>query len=142
MKIAIGSDHAGYTLKSVVLGHVQELGHEVVDLGTDGLDSVDYPDFAKLVAGKVAEGAVDCGILVCGTGQGMAMTANRFDGVRAAVVADVFSAKGTRAHNDANVLCMGERVIGSGLALEIVDAFLATEFEGGRHARRVGKIQS
>ena len=141
MKIAIGSDHAGFHLKTAVVAHVRQTGHEVVDLGTNSMDSVDYPDFAKLVAGQVSDRVADLGILVCGTGQGMAMTANRAPGVRAAVVADVFSAKGTRAHNDANVLCMGERVIGGGLALEIVDAFLSTEFEGGRHARRVGKIE-
>lgn len=141
MKIAIGSDHAGFGLKTAVREHIAAAGHEVVDVGTHGPESVDYPDFARSLATKVAAGEAECGILVCGTGQGMAMTANRVPGIRAAVVSDVFSAKGTRAHNDANVLCLGERVIGVGVALEIVDAFLATEFEGGRHARRVGKIE-
>lgn len=141
MKIAIGSDHAGLSLKLEVVCHLQASGHVVTDQGTDDASSCDYPDFAKAVAHAVGDGAADLGILVCGTGQGMAMTANRVSGIRAAVVSDTFTARGTRAHNNANVLCMGQRVIGAGLALEIVDAFLSTEFEGGRHARRVGKIE-
>ena len=141
MRIAIGADHGGYRLKAIVRDHLQQAGHQVIDVGTHGPDSVDYPDYAHQVASLVATLQADRGILVCGTGQGMAMTANRVDGIRAAVVADTFSARGTRAHNDANVLCMGQRVIGAGLALEIVDAFLSTPFEGGRHARRVGKIE-
>jgi len=141
MKIAIGSDHAGLSLKLEVVSHLQAAGHAVADQGTDTPNSCDYPDFAKAVAHAVGDGEAELGILVCGTGQGMAMTANRVDGIRAAVVSDTFTARGTRAHNNANVLCMGQRVIGSGVALEIVDAFLSTEFEGGRHARRVGKIE-
>ena len=141
MKVALGSDHAGLSLKLDVVEHLQKAGHLVADHGTNTSGSCDYPDFAKAVAHAVRDGEADLGILVCGTGQGMAMTANRVDGIRAAVVADTFSARGTRAHNDANVLCMGQRVIGAGLALEIVDAFLSTPFEGGRHARRVGKIE-
>jgi ribose 5-phosphate isomerase B len=141
MRIVIGSDHAGLRLKATVVQHLRAAGHEVDDVGAHTTDSVDYPDFAKRVASGVAGGAAERGVLVCGTGQGMAMTANKVSGVRASVVADVFSARGTRAHNDANVLCLGERVVGAGLALEIVDAWMGTEFEGGRHARRVGKIE-
>ena len=142
MRIVIGSDHAGYRLKQAVSDHLTAAGHEVHDVGCHGLDSVDYPDFAKLVATGVVGGEADRGVLICGTGQGMAMTANKHPGIRASVVADVFSARGTRAHNDSNVLCMGERVVGAGLALDIVDAWISTEFEGGRHARRVNKIES
>ncbi|MSQ00493.1 MAG: ribose 5-phosphate isomerase B [Myxococcales bacterium] len=140
MRILIGSDHGGLTLKNTVCERVRGAGHVVVDVGTDSGATCDYPDYAVLVARGVAAGEADVGILVCGTGQGMAMCANRVSGVRAAVVADVFSAKATRQHNDANVLCLGERVIGAGLAGEIVDAFLAAHFEGGRHAGRVAKM--
>jgi len=141
MRIAIGSDHAGFGLKEVVRAHLGAAGHEVQDLGTHSTDSVDYPDFAHQVAQAVASGEVDRGMLVCGTGQGMAMAANKVEGVRAGVCSDVFSARGTRAHNDANVLCLGERVVGAGLAIEIVDTWMSTGFEGGRHQRRVDKIQ-
>lgn len=140
--VVIGSDHAGLRLKRAVAEHLSGRGVALRDVGTHDDGSVDYPDLARQVAGEVAAGRAEIGILVCGTGQGMAMTANRVPGVRAAPVGDVFSAKATRAHNDANVLCLGERVIGVGLALEIVDAFLATPFEGGRHARRVAKIEA
>ncbi len=140
MHIAIGSDHAGLTLKAAVVSHLEAAGHTVQDLGTHSGDSVDYPDFGKAVAVAVAGGDAARGVLVCGTGQGMAMTANKVPGVRAAVVSDPFSARMAMAHNDARVLCLGERVVGGGVALECVDAWLATEFEGGRHARRVGKI--
>lgn len=140
MRISIGSDHAGWHLKTALVRHLTELGHDVADLGTDSLDSVDYPDFGRKVALAVAQGEAERGVLVCGTGQGMAMTANKVDGVRAAVVADPFSAGMAMAHNDARVLCLGERVVGLGVALECVDRWLGTEFEGGRHARRVGKI--
>ncbi len=139
MRLAIGSDHAGFQLKEEVRAHLSE-AHELLDLGTHGTDSVDYPDYAMAVARAVAAGEADAGVLVCGTGQGMAMTANKIPGIRAAVCADTFSAHATREHNNANVLCIGDRVVGKGLAIEIVDAFLAAEFEGGRHARRVGKI--
>jgi len=141
MRVILGSDHAGLALKKAVSAHLTGAGHEVVDLGVHEHTSVDYPDYAAPVAREVAASG-DFGILCCGTGQGMAMTANRVKGVRAAVVSDVFSAVGTRGHNDANVLCMGERVIGVGVALTIVDAFLGTAFEGGRHERRVNKIAS
>lgn len=141
MRIALGNDHGGTELKAAIAAHLRELGHEVDDLGTNGSESVDYPDYAKLVAGRVVEGQADRGILVCGTGQGMAMAANKVAGVRAAVVSDVFSSRMASAHNDAKVLCLGQRVVGPGLALACVDAWLETAFEGGRHARRVGKIE-
>ncbi len=140
MKIAAGSDHAGLSLKRQLLERLRAQGHEVSDLGTHDTQSCDYPDFAAAVARAVAGGEADRGLLVCGTGQGMAMAANRVPGVRAAVCADTFSARATRAHNDANVLCIGERVVGPGLAGDIVDAFVAAPFEGGRHQNRVAKI--
>jgi ribose 5-phosphate isomerase B len=141
MKIAAGSDHAGLDLKNALVKHLREQGHAVDDLGTFERASTDYPDRARAVAQAVASGAAERGLLCCGTGQGMAMTANRVHGIRAAVLSDVFSAKATRAHNDANVLCLGQRVVGEGLAAELVDAFFATAFEGGRHAARVAKIE-
>lgn len=142
MKILLGADHGGVQLKNEIAGWLKEAGHEVQDLGTNGTESVDYPDYAKAVAGKIVDGAAQRGILVCGTGQGMAMTANRIPGIRAAVVSDVFSARMSRAHNDANVLCLGQRVVGAGLAREIVEVWLSTAFEGGRHERRVEKIKA
>ena len=142
MKIAVGSDHAGYTLKTTLVERMRAQGHDVQDVGTDGPASCDYPDFAVQVGRAVAAGQARLGVLVCGSGQGMAMTANRVPGVRAAVCADTFSARATRNHNDAYVLCLGERVVGAGLAGDIVDAFLAAEFEGGRHQRRVDKISA
>jgi len=142
MKIAMGSDHAGLELKSAVAEHLRATGHEVVDHGAYEDQSVDYPDFAHVVGKSVAGGEADRGMLVCGTGQGMAIAANKIPGVRAAVVSDTFSARMAMAHNDARVLCLGQRVVGAGLALDIVDSWLSTDFEGGRHARRVGKIES
>ena len=142
MRVSAGSDHAGLALKNKLVAWLSERGHEVDDVGTHNSDSADYPDYAEKVARAVAEGRSDWGLLVCGTGQGMAMTANRVSGVRAAVVCDTFSARSTRAHNDANVLCIGERVVGTGLAEDIVQAFLATPFEGGRHTRRVDKMKA
>ncbi len=138
--IAIGCDHGGLTLKNTVLDHLRERGEEVKDFGVTTPDAVDYPDIAKPVAEAVASGECRCGILICGTGIGMSMAANKVRGVRAAVCAEHFSARFTRLHNDANVLCLGARVIGPGLALELVDLFLDTPFEGGRHAARVAKI--
>ncbi len=140
MRILTGSDHGGLSLKKLLVERLRAQGHEVVDVGTDTTTSCDYPDFAVPVARGVAAGEADFGLLVCGTGQGMAMTANRVPGVRAAVVGDTFTAKATRQHNDANVLCLGERVVGPGLAAEILDQFLATAFEGGRHIGRIAKI--
>ena len=140
MRLIIGSDHAGLELKNKLLEHLGGKAYEVKDVGTHTTESTDYPDYAAQVASAISAGDADLGVLVCGTGQGMAITANKVAGVRAAVCADTFTAHSTREHNDANVLCLGDRVVGSGLACEIVDAFLAAEFEGGRHARRIGKI--
>ncbi|MCR4646726.1 MAG: ribose 5-phosphate isomerase B [Oscillospiraceae bacterium] len=137
--IAIGCDHAAITLKKAVMAHLDEQGIAYINLGTDG-DPCDYPDMAKAVADKILSGECEKGILLCGTGIGMSMAANKIPGIRAAVCNDCFSTRYTRLHNDANILCMGERVIGQGLALELVDIFLTTGFEGGRHQRRVDKI--
>lgn len=142
MRLAIGADHGGVELKARIADHLRALGHDVQDVGTFGPESCDYPDFAAGVARRVTSGGVERGILVCGTGQGMAMTANRFPGVRAAVVSDTFSARMSREHNDANVLCLGARVVGPGLAQDIVDSFLGARFEGGRHQRRVAGIEA
>ena len=141
MKIIVGSDHGGFKLKRAVVDDLKEKGLDVTDFGPETADSVDYPDYAKPVAEKVASGEYDKGILICGTGIGMSISANKVKGIRSALVHDTFSAKATRQHNDSNVLAMGERVIGAGLALDIVDIWLNTEFEGGRHERRVCKIE-
>lgn len=141
MRIAVGSDHAGLSLKDVIVAHLMAGGHDVVDVGTHTTASCDYPDFAHDLARRVLGDEVARGVLVCGTGQGMAMTVNKIPGIRAAVVGDAFSARMAAAHNDARVLCLGERVVGQGVALDCVDAWLATEFEGGRHQRRVDKIE-
>lgn len=140
MRIVIGSDHGGYHLKETVRLDLEEHGYEVVDCGTHSTDSCDYPDIALAVTAYVNEDADTLGILICGTGIGIGIAANKVPGIRAALCHDTFSAKAARAHNNANVLTMGERVIGPGLALDIVHAFLAAEFEGGRHERRVNKL--
>ncbi|SOB90041.1 ribose 5-phosphate isomerase B [Ureibacillus xyleni] len=140
MKIAISSDHGGNNLRKEVMSLLDELNISYEDFGPQSSDSVDYPDFARPVADGVASGKFDRGILICGTGIGMSIAANKIKGIRCALVHDVFSAKATRCHNDSNILAMGERVIGPGLACEIVKAWLGTEFEGGRHARRIEKI--
>jgi ribose 5-phosphate isomerase B len=141
VRLVLGSDHAGLDLKKVLLDAVRAAGHEVEDLGTFTAASCDYPDIANTVADAVLAGKADRGLLVCGTGQGMAMTVNKRAGLRAAVVSDTFSARMAAAHNDARILCLGQRVVGVGLALEIVAVWLATPFEGGRHAGRVAKIE-
>lgn len=138
--VAVGADHAGLRLKVELVAFLRQEGHEVVDLGTHDGARCDYPDFAQAVGLAVASGAAAWGLLVCGTGVGMAMAANKINGVRAAVVSDSFSARATRQHNDANVLCLGERVVGGGLAVELLRAFLDGAFEGGRHADRVAKL--
>ncbi len=137
--IAIGCDHGGYELKLEIIKHLNERGVECKDLGCGG-ETVDYPDIAEKVCKEVTGGSCEKGILICGTGIGMSMAANKIRGIRAAVCGDEFSAKFTRMHNDANVLCMGARVIGAGLAKEITDLFLDTQFEGGRHIERVRKV--
>jgi ribose 5-phosphate isomerase B len=140
MKVAIGSDHGGIQLKEEVKAILEDLQIEITDLGCTCSDSVDYPDYAIPVAEKVRDGEVDRGILICGTGIGMSIAANKVKGIRCALVHDVFSAKATRQHNDSNVLAMGQRVIGPGLACEIVKVWLQTEFEGGRHTNRIEKV--
>ncbi len=142
MKIVIGSDHGGFHLKEVLKQHLAERGFEFNDAGTYTEDSCDYPDIALKVCREITEGKAERGILVCGTGIGMSMAANKVKGIRAALCGDVFSATMSREHNDANVICMGERVLGPGLAISILDAWLDTEFAGGRHARRVSKIMA
>ena len=137
--IVIGCDHAAVSLKKAIMAHLDEQGIAYMDMGTDG-EPCDYPDMAEALCAKITSGEAERGILLCGTGIGMSMAANKIPGIRAAVCSDCFSARYTRLHNDANVLCMGERVIGQGLAVELVDIFLQTDFEGGRHQRRVDKI--
>ena len=140
MKIAIGNDHGALDLKLHVVKYLETLGHEVVNFGTDTTDSCDYPVFAEKVCKAVLSGECDKGILICGTGIGISIAANKIHGIRCALCSEPCSAKLTRAHNDANVLAMGARIIGPVLAEGIVDAFLTTEFSGGRHQRRVDMI--
>ncbi|MEK6657688.1 MAG: ribose 5-phosphate isomerase B [Nitrospirota bacterium] len=140
MKIAVGSDHAGYELKEKIGNHLIEQGKDIEDYGTNGNDSVDYPDFAVAVAEAVSKGRMDRGILVCGTGIGMSIAANKFPHVRAALCYDVFSAEMSRKHNNANILVLAGRALDSEVALKMVDAWLKTEFEGGRHKNRLDKI--
>ena len=141
MKIGLGSDHGGYNLKEEIKKHLESKGIECVDFGTEnGVDSVDYPIYGEKVAKAVVSKDVDYGILCCGTGIGISLAANKVKGIRCAVVSDTFSAKMSKAHNNANMLSLGERVIGKGLALEIVDAWINTEFEGERHLRRVNML--
>ena len=139
-KIVIGCDHAGYGLKGKVIDHLTSQGYEVIDVGTDSTESCDYPIFAHRLCQKIQNGEAPLGILICGTGVGMSLVANKHKGIRAACCSDTFSARLTRVHNDANVLCFGERVVGLGLALDLVDNFIGAEYEGGKHARRVGMI--
>lgn len=140
MKIALACDHGGLNLKRAVIAYLKENGYEYVDFGTDTFDSCDYPDYALPAAEAVANGECDKGILVCSTGIGVSIVANKVPGVRCAHCHDVYCAEFTRRHNNSNVLAMGEKVVGVGYALEIVKTFLTTEFEGGRHERRVNKI--
>lgn len=140
MRVIIASDHGGIHIREEIKDLLEEMNIEYEDIGCDCETSVDYPDYALPAAERVAKGEFDRGILICGTGIGMSIAANKVKGIRCALVHDVFSAKATREHNDSNVLAMGERVIGAGLAREIVKTWLTTEYLGGRHARRVGKI--
>lgn len=137
---AIGSDHGGYELKQVVMAHLKERGVEFRDYGTFSTDSCDYPDYGEAVARAVASGECERGIVVCGTGIGISIAANKVHGIRCALCGDCYSAEKSREHNNANMLALGGRVLGEGLALKIVDTFLDTEFAGGRHARRLAKI--
>jgi ribose 5-phosphate isomerase B len=140
MKIAIGADHAGFALKDQVRDALRQAGHEVVDVGTNSTESTDYPDYAGAVAHDVVSGAADRGILVCSTGVGMSIAANKVDGIRAAIAFNPDEVRLTRAHNDANILTIGSRYTDPQAANEMVRVFLDTPFEGGRHARRIGKI--
>lgn len=141
MRVLVASDHAGWELKQLMAAHARDLGHEVVDLGTHSRDPVDYPDPAHDLATRLLVGEGERGVLVCGTGIGVSMTANRHAGVRAALCHDAFTAQAARRHNDANVLCLGGRTTGPGVAMQILELFLTTPFEGGRHARRVASIE-
>ena len=140
MKLALGCDHGGYPLMQEVKKHLDEKGIAYTDFGTYSEESCDYPDFAEKAANAVKSGACDFGILICGTGIGISISANKIHGIRAALCSDSYSAEMTRRHNNANMLAMGARVIGVGQALKIVDTFLSTDFEGGRHERRIEKI--
>ncbi len=143
MRLAIGCDHGGFELKEEILKFIKTIANiEVSDLGAAGRESVDYPDYGKRVSEAVSAGSADRGILICGTGIGMSIVANRYPDVRAALCHDHFTAQMSRMHNDANVLVMGERVIGKGVAVEIVKTWLDTEFEGGRHQKRLDKIRA
>ena len=142
MKLVIGCDHAGFALKDVVIKHVKEAGHTVIDVGTYSSDSCHYPVYARAVCKKILDGEAERGILICGTGIGMSIAANKHRGIRAACCSDTFSARLTREHNDANVLCFGERVVGAGLALDLVDAFLGAEYlNNGNHVPRVAMLR-
>lgn len=138
--LAIGSDHGGFELKQSIIEYLKEQGIDYKDFGSYDASSVDYPEIALKVTGAIKSGEAKLGILVCGTGIGMSIAANKVKGIRAAACSEVFSAKYTRLHNDANVLCLGGRVIGPGVAVEMVDIFLNTKYEGGRHARRVAAV--
>jgi ribose 5-phosphate isomerase B len=139
-KVAIASDHAGYPLKTALVSVLKKLGFAVLDLGTTGIESVDYPDFANALAATMRAGEAQRGVLVCGTGIGISIAANRHPELRAALCHDSLTARLARQHNDANVLCLGARVIGSDTARDCVEAFFTTAFEGGRHAARVAKL--
>jgi len=142
MKIAIGSDHAGFVLKNEISGYLRAKRHKVIDLGAFSEDRVDYPDYAKKVAKTVASKKADMGILVCGSGIGMSMSANKVKGIRAAVCESIYTAKMSRMHNDANILCLGARILPKKKAFAIIDLWLKTSFEGGRHIKRVRKIEA
>ena len=140
MKIAIANDHAGVSLKQEIAAYLSRQGHEVKNYGTDTEKSVDYPDYAIPVAKAVTGGEADCGILICGTGVGMSLAANKMPGIRAAVCSDPTTAHLVKEHNDANILCFGARIVGSEIAKDMVDAYLSASFLGQQHTRRVGKI--
>ncbi len=142
LKVAIGSDHAGFDYKEIVKEHLEEKGFEVIDKGTYSRESVDYPIFGEAVAQAVASGEADRGIVICGTGIGISISANKVKGIRAALCTNEYMARMARKHNDANILAFGARVLGIDVALGIVDVFFETEFEGGRHERRVNEIKS
>lgn len=140
-KIILGADHGGYELKNIIKSHLESKGFDVIDVGTNDAHSCDYPVFASKLCKKIQSGDSELGILVCGTGIGMSMAANKHRGIRAACCSDTFSARLTRLHNDANVLCIGARVVGAGLAIDLVEAFINAEFEGDRHIKRLSLIE-
>lgn len=140
MKIAVASDHRGFVIKGKIIAMISDLGHEALDMGTDSPDSVDYPDFAAQVASAISQQKVDRGVLICGTGMGMCITANKFSGVRACTCHDDLTAEMSRRHNDANVLCLSADLLGDRLINRMIELWLKTEFEAGRHARRIEKI--
>ncbi|MDI3298822.1 MAG: ribose 5-phosphate isomerase B [Bacillota bacterium] len=140
MRVALGADHGGFRLKQAIRTWLEQAGHEVLDFGTDSEEACDYPDVARPAAEAVARGEAERAILVCGTGIGMSITANKVPGVRAALCHDAYTARLAREHNDANVLCLGGRVLGPGVAQEVVEIWMSTAFAGGRHARRVAKV--
>lgn len=140
MKLGIAADHGGYELKELIIDHLRSKGYDLVDYGTNSNDSVDYPDYATKLCQGILNQEVDQGIAICGTGIGISIACNKFSGIRAALCSDTFSARATRNHNDANVLCLGARVLGQEIAKDIVDNFLLADFEGGRHQARVEKI--
>ena len=142
MKVALGSDHGGFNLRLTIKAHLEQKGYEVIDFGVDKKVSVDYPDYALKVAESITSGECELGVLVCGTGLGISIAANKVKGIIAAPVSDTFSAEMARCHNNANILALGERVVGEGLALKIVDTFFEATFEGGRHETRVNKIKA
>ena len=142
MKIALGCDHGGYELKQFIMKTLEKLGYEYEDFGCYSLESCDYPDFGAAAARAVAEGKCDRGIVICTTGIGISIAANKIKGIRACCCSEPFSAEYTRRHNNANTLCLGGRVVGPGLACQIVDAFLDHEFEGGRHQKRIDKMMA
>ncbi len=140
-KIIIGCDHGGFNRKCEISEHLKSKGYEVTDVGTYSTDSCNYPEYARLLCRRIQSGDFELGILVCGTGIGMSMAANKHNGIRAACCSDTFSARMTRMHNNANVLCLGERVVGVGLALDIVDCFIENQYDGERHAKRVSMLE-
>lgn len=140
MKVGVASDHRGFEMKARVLAQLQQLGHDAVDCGPEGNDSVDYPDFASRVAEKVSESDLDSGILICGTGLGMCITANKYAGVRGVPCHDTMTTRMSRLHNDANVLCLSADLMSGSALSEMIEVWVSTEFEGGRHARRLEKI--
>lgn len=142
LKVAVGSDHGGFEYKESIIKFLQSKNIDCIDVGTYSKDSCDYPVIAKKLCEKILSGEADRGILICGTGIGMSIAANKIKGIRAALCHDTFSARATRAHNNSNVLCMGERVIGECLALDIVDMWLKTDFEGGRHQKRIDMLEA
>ncbi len=142
MRVAMGSDHGGFNLRLVIKAHLIEKGYEVIDFGCETKDSVDYPDYALIVSNAIISGDCELGVLVCGTGLGISIAANKVKGIIAAPVSDTFSAEMARRHNNANIIALGERVVGEGLALKIIDAFFEAQFEGGRHTCRVDKIKN